>query len=48
LYGAVTIGEVWKFGKLEPEQKRITQDLELFKIPADLEQLVKVILGIMA
>lgn len=46
LYGAVTIGEVWRFGQLNREQKRITQDLELFKIPTDLEALVSAILGI--
>lgn len=46
LYGAVTIGEVWRFGQLDRKRKRITQDLELFKIPGDLESLVSAIIGI--
>ncbi|MEO1182970.1 MAG: hypothetical protein AAFX51_19515, partial [Cyanobacteria bacterium J06636_28] len=29
LFGAVTIGEVWRFGKLNPKKQVITQDLEL-------------------
>jgi hypothetical protein len=45
-YGAVSMGEVWRFGELNRQQQSITQDLELFKIPADLEQLIKIILGI--
>ncbi|MDY6781316.1 MAG: hypothetical protein SW833_01970 [Cyanobacteriota bacterium] len=40
LYGAVTIGEVWQFGQLDRKKQRITQDLELFKIPGDLKSLV--------
>lgn len=46
IYGAVTIGEVWRFGELNRGKKQITQDLELFKIPADLETLVSAIVGI--
>lgn len=47
LYGAVTLGEVWRFGQLDRQRQRITQDLELFKIPGDLESLVSTIIGIM-
>lgn len=47
LFGAVTIGEVWRFGKLDLQQQIITQDLELFKLPGDLEALVSVLIGIM-
>ncbi|NES24800.1 MAG: hypothetical protein F6K41_39310 [Symploca sp. SIO3E6] len=46
-YGAVTIGDVWRFGKLERHQQQITQDLNLFKVPDDLESLVRVLLGIL-
>ncbi|NER51448.1 MAG: hypothetical protein F6J92_33285 [Symploca sp. SIO1A3] len=46
-YGAVTIGDVWRFGKLDRHQQRITQDLNLFKVPDDLESLVRVLLGIL-
>ena len=47
LFGAVTIGEVWRFGKLNPQKQVITQDLELFKLPGDLDALVSVLVGIM-
>lgn len=46
LFGAVTIGEVWRFGKLDPQKQQITQDLELFKLPGDLDSLVSVLIGI--
>jgi len=46
-YGAVTIGDVWRFGKLDRHQQQITQDLNLFKVPDDLESLVRVLLGIL-
>ncbi|MEM7062738.1 MAG: hypothetical protein AAF572_06200 [Cyanobacteria bacterium P01_B01_bin.77] len=47
LFGAVTIGEVWRFGKIDPHKQMITQDLELFKLPGDLDTLVSVLVGIM-
>lgn len=47
LFGAVTIGEVWRFGHLDPQQQLITQDIELFKLPGDLDSLVSVLIGIM-
>ena len=46
-FGAVTIGEVWRFGQLDPQKQQITQDLELFKLPGDLDSLVSVLIGIM-
>lgn len=47
LYGAVTIGNVWQFGQLDRLQKQIAQDLNLFKVPDDLDNLVRVIVGIL-
>jgi hypothetical protein len=46
-YGAVTIGNLWQFGKLERIEKTIYQDLNLFKIPDELIDLAKVLLGIL-
>lgn len=43
-YGAVTIGNLWQFGKLDKVEKTIYQDdLNLFKIPDDLLDLGKVL-----
>lgn len=47
-YGAVTIGNLWQFGKLDRNEKTIYQDLNLFKIPDDTIDLAKVLLGILA
>ena len=46
-YGAVTIGDVWRFGKLDRIKQTITQDINLFKVPDDLDDLAKVIVGIL-
>jgi len=46
-YGAVTMGDVWRFGKLERREQQITQDINLFKVPDDLDSLVRILLGIL-
>jgi hypothetical protein len=45
-YGAVTIGDVWRFGLLDVEAKRITEDIKLYSLPDDLEALMLVLVGI--
>ncbi len=45
LYGAVTIGDVWQFGLLDRNQQRITQDLTLYRVPDDLEVLMRALVG---
>ena len=47
-YGAVTTGNLWQFVKLDKIEKTIYQDINLFKIPNDLLDLGKVLLGILA
>lgn len=47
LYGAVTIGEVWRFGYLHTQTQHITQDLTLYTIPDHLSELLKVLAGIL-
>ena len=46
-YGAVTIGEFWRFGKLDRSEKTIFRDIHLFKVPDDLDDLLKVMVGIL-
>ncbi|NEO51691.1 MAG: hypothetical protein F6K54_00405 [Okeania sp. SIO3B5] len=46
-YGAVTMGDIWRFGKLNKAEKQITQDINLFKIPDDIKDLGKVLVGIL-
>ncbi|MEY3256886.1 MAG: hypothetical protein RLZZ29_2021 [Cyanobacteriota bacterium] len=45
-YGCVTIGDAWRFGRLEKMQQQIFQDISLYRIPDDLETLMGVLLGI--
>ncbi|NEO98990.1 MAG: hypothetical protein F6K58_09985 [Symploca sp. SIO2E9] len=47
LYGAVTIGDVWRFGKLDSQKRRITQDITLYRVPDDLEQLTQILISIL-
>jgi len=47
LYGAVSIRNVWQFSRCDREQKVITQDLNLYRVPTDLEDLVNILVGIL-
>ncbi|NJN32006.1 MAG: hypothetical protein HC824_17475 [Synechococcales cyanobacterium RM1_1_8] len=48
LWGAVTTGDIWKFGILDRHQKCITQDLNLYRVPADLEALMQILIAVLA
>ncbi len=39
-YGAVTTGDVWKFGCFDRSARVITQDLNLYTVPGDLSALM--------
>lgn len=46
LYGAVTIGDAWRFGRLNAGERSIMQDIALFRVPDDLDSLMSVLVGI--
>jgi hypothetical protein len=46
LYGAVTVGDTWRFGKLEQQSLQITQDITLYRVPDDLDVLMQILIGI--
>jgi hypothetical protein len=46
LYGAVTIGDAWRFGKLMVQSQHIIQDIALYRVPDDLEILMGILVGI--
>ncbi|WP_392534324.1 hypothetical protein [Nostoc sp. C117] len=48
LYGAVTNGEDWRFGIFYREDKRVVQDIKLYRVPEGLEELVRVLVGILS
>lgn len=47
IYGAITVGDIWRFGVLDRAQKIILKDIDLFRVPMDLADLFKVLLGIL-
>jgi hypothetical protein len=48
LYGAITIGEMWRFAVLERDAKRLVKDFHTFRFPEDLEQLFAILTGILS
>jgi hypothetical protein len=47
IYGAVTTGEEWRFGKLNRQTKTIFQDITLYVLPTNLEQIMQILIGIL-
>jgi len=47
LYGAVTLGDVWRFGVLIRCQKILKKDLNAYTLLSNLELLVSILLGIL-
>lgn len=47
LYDIVFTGNIWKLGILERQTKTVIQDLNLFRVPADLEDLLRIIIDIL-
>ncbi|MDY6899164.1 MAG: hypothetical protein SWZ49_13960 [Cyanobacteriota bacterium] len=46
LYGAVTTGEDWRFGILYRQEKKVVQDIKLYRVPEELESLLRALFGI--
>ena len=46
IYGAVTTGDVWKFGFLDRSNKILYRDTNVYAVPANLALLVSILLGI--
>lgn len=44
LLGAVTTGSLWQFGLLNRQTKHITQGLESYRVPEDLEPLMRILI----
>ncbi|NEP14463.1 MAG: hypothetical protein F6K14_30565 [Symploca sp. SIO2C1] len=43
LLGAVTTGTIWQFGRLSRETKEIEQGLNLYRVPDDLDPLMRIL-----
>jgi hypothetical protein len=47
LYGAVTTGQDWRFGIFYRQERRIIRDLKLYRVPEELETLLRILIGIL-
>lgn len=47
LYGVVTTGTEWQFGRFDRTRRHITQDLKLYRIPEELTTLIQILLGLL-
>lgn len=47
LQGAVSTGDIWQFGRLNREHKQIQQGLTLYRVPDDLESLLRIMVKIL-
>lgn len=47
LYGAVSTGDIWRFGRFKRAVRQVEQDLTLYPIPADLAALLRALLSIL-
>ena len=47
LYGAVSIGDVWRFGILNRKSKVVVKDIHSYRIPEDTEKVFMILLGIL-
>jgi hypothetical protein len=48
LYGAVSMGDTWRFGVLHRAEKRLVQDTHLYSLPDDLRPLCRILVGILS
>lgn len=47
LYGAVSTGEIWRFGAFHREAHQVTEYLPLHPVPQNLEYVVRTLIGIL-
>ncbi len=47
LYGAVSTGNTWQFGHFDRQQRQVTQDLNFYCVPADLEALLRILVHLL-
>ncbi|WP_448573137.1 hypothetical protein [Trichothermofontia sp.] len=47
LHGAVSTGNIWQFGQFDRQQRQVTQDLNLYRVPADLEALLRILVHLL-
>ncbi|NET50918.1 MAG: hypothetical protein F6K09_19955 [Merismopedia sp. SIO2A8] len=44
LNGAISTGNIWQFGQFNRQSREVTQDLNLYRVPADLDDLLRILI----
>ncbi|TVQ59967.1 MAG: hypothetical protein EA366_04085 [Spirulina sp. DLM2.Bin59] len=47
LFGAISTGNIWQFGQFDRTARQITQDLNLYRVPTDLDELFPILIQIL-
>ena len=47
LYGAITIGEVWRFAVLDRQKQHLIKDIHTFRFPEDISDIFAILRGIL-
>jgi hypothetical protein len=47
LPGAISTGNIWQFGQFDRASRIVTQDLDLYRVPADLDDLLRILINIL-
>jgi hypothetical protein len=47
IYGAISTGNIWRFGQFDRRSRSITQDLDLYRVPTDLSDLLRILVDIL-
>lgn len=47
VYGAVTTGDIWRFGQLDRAQRLVFEDTALYRVPDELGQILAMLAGIL-
>ena len=46
LYGAVTSGDLWKFAEFHPQERKVIEDRNVYQVPRDLDDLLRILVAI--
>lgn len=44
---AISTGNIWQFGQFNRQSREVTQDLELYRVPADLDDLLRILVSVL-
>jgi hypothetical protein len=47
LQGAISTGNIWQLGQFDRQSRQVTQDLNLYRVPADLEEILRILVSIL-